>query len=239
MGKYEEFVEEFQTLKIKNDSINDVMTMIVDADKNVTKEKIMKIQKGIEDIQTTDNEKQMIFKKFGEELTAFRSPADANRFLRNKFKRKLKLLENRTERSIDASFSDYIRRLRKDRKYTLKEVAKMAGMSFSYISRLEKGERKGPTFAIIEKLANVYNVPVETLLEVAGKEERKDAKLEELIYAYPVEIKGERLTPKQKDLMVELITAIHQSDWDENKHQDIASILNLIDDFKKTQQTTY
>lgn len=63
---------------------------------------------------------------------------------------------------------------------SLREAAKRSGLSYSYISSLEKGKhpRTGapihPTPEILRSLARAYNYPHEELMRVAGYLERKD-----------------------------------------------------------------
>lgn len=59
-------------------------------------------------------------------------------------------------------------------KLSLREAAKRSGLSYSYISSLEKGKhpRTGapinPTPDILRSLANAYNYPHEELMKLAG-----------------------------------------------------------------------
>ena len=60
-------------------------------------------------------------------------------------------------------FGDFVRKLRKDRKLTLREVEEKAKISNAYLSQVECGERGTPTMKILVKLAKVYGVPVSVL----------------------------------------------------------------------------
>lgn len=68
--------------------------------------------------------------------------------------------------------SSVLRRLRGD--MSLREAAKRSGLSYSYISSLEKGKhpRTGatinPTPEILRSLAKAYNYPHEELMKLAG-----------------------------------------------------------------------
>lgn len=71
---------------------------------------------------------------------------------------------------------------------SLREVAKRSGLSYSYISSLEKGKhpRTGapinPTPDILRSLAKAYNYPHEELMKLAGhldKEVKNEKNIEE------------------------------------------------------------
>lgn len=66
------------------------------------------------------------------------------------------------------SFSEYIKGLRVARRLSLREVAREAGISNSYLSQVEQGRRGAPHPNMLRKLAVVYEVPVRELLENAG-----------------------------------------------------------------------
>jgi transcriptional regulator with XRE-family HTH domain len=58
------------------------------------------------------------------------------------------------------SVGEKARKLRLQHGYTLKEVHQRTGISMSHLSAIENGTRPNPSFQNIEKLAEVYGVPV-------------------------------------------------------------------------------
>jgi transcriptional regulator with XRE-family HTH domain len=66
------------------------------------------------------------------------------------------------------SFGRYMRRLRKSRGLTLKQVEAQARVSNAYISQIERGLRNPPHPDILNRLAKVYDVPHRELLIAAG-----------------------------------------------------------------------
>ncbi|MGI6615671.1 MAG: helix-turn-helix domain-containing protein [Dethiobacteria bacterium] len=60
-----------------------------------------------------------------------------------------------------------VRRLRKERNYTLEELASRGGISVSFLSELERGG-KMPSLGTVEKLAVALNVSPEELIEQNG-----------------------------------------------------------------------
>ena len=57
-----------------------------------------------------------------------------------------------------------IRQLRESRRWTKRDLAKRAGISYGYLWRLEDG-RQDPTLTVLEKLAKAFGVRVARLLE--------------------------------------------------------------------------
>jgi transcriptional regulator with XRE-family HTH domain len=66
------------------------------------------------------------------------------------------------------SFGAYLRRIRKSRGLSLKQVETSAGVSNAYISQIETGRRKPPHPDILRRLARVYEVSVQDLMVKAG-----------------------------------------------------------------------
>jgi transcriptional regulator with XRE-family HTH domain len=66
------------------------------------------------------------------------------------------------------SLGQYLRRLRKRKGLTLKEVENAGVASNAYLSLLERGLRKAPHPSILNGLAKVYDAPVKDLLIAAG-----------------------------------------------------------------------
>jgi transcriptional regulator with XRE-family HTH domain len=62
-----------------------------------------------------------------------------------------------------------VRKLRRERGYTLNELAKRIPMSASNLSRLELGSQGPPADEVLERLAAALNAPVDELLRAAGR----------------------------------------------------------------------
>ena len=68
---------------------------------------------------------------------------------------------------IDAQLADFstrLRSLRSGREWTLEELAERSGLSKTFLSRLEAGERQ-PSIAAVLTLANCFGVPVGSMFE--------------------------------------------------------------------------
>ena len=73
------------------------------------------------------------------------------------------------------NFGSYMRRLRKERGLTLKQVETHAKVSNAYISQIERGLRNPPQPDILKRLAKTYDVPHRELLIAAGHLEEDSA----------------------------------------------------------------
>jgi XRE family transcriptional regulator, master regulator for biofilm formation len=58
-----------------------------------------------------------------------------------------------------------IRELRMERGISLTELAKISGISKSYLSFIERGKQKNPGIDVVEKIARALNVDVHSLLK--------------------------------------------------------------------------
>ena len=77
------------------------------------------------------------------------------------------------------NFGEYLRTLRLEKRYSLREVEEFSGVSNSYLGLIERGQRPIPGADILKKLAPVYDVPVRDLLAVAGYLREEDISLSE------------------------------------------------------------
>lgn len=62
----------------------------------------------------------------------------------------------------------YLKKLRADKKYSLKEAGERTGIAEAYLWQLENGRREVPRPETLKKLADGYGIPVENLLKYAG-----------------------------------------------------------------------
>ncbi len=67
-------------------------------------------------------------------------------------------------------FGEVLKELRKKRNMTLRDVELATGISNPYLSQIERGERGIPTIKFLRRLADVYHVSVNKLIEVGTKE---------------------------------------------------------------------
>lgn len=63
---------------------------------------------------------------------------------------------------------NYFKALREAKGLTLREVEKQTDVSNAYLSQVEKGKVKQPSPLMLHKLAEVYGVPYEQLMEKVG-----------------------------------------------------------------------
>jgi transcriptional regulator with XRE-family HTH domain len=67
-----------------------------------------------------------------------------------------------------ADFGDEVRKIRTEKKLSLKEVGRRSGLSHSYISQIENGKRANPTQKVISKLARGLGVTEIELMIKSG-----------------------------------------------------------------------
>jgi transcriptional regulator with XRE-family HTH domain len=77
--------------------------------------------------------------------------------------------------AIMETFGTYLRRLRKAKGLTLKQVEAQAKVSNAYVSQIERGLRKPPHPDILKRLARAYDVQHRDLLVAAGYLEEDSA----------------------------------------------------------------
>ncbi len=77
--------------------------------------------------------------------------------------------ESQSDNYIDPALGAYIRKLRKDRGMSIRELAEAAGCSAAHVTRIELAQRRVDSMKTIVSLADALNVPTEELLSMAGQ----------------------------------------------------------------------
>jgi transcriptional regulator with XRE-family HTH domain len=122
------------------------------------------------------------------------------------------------------SFGSYMRRLRKSKGLTLKQVETQARVSNAYISQIERGLRNPPHPDILKRLANAYDVQHRELLVAAGyleEDSAETAKRRQIEEAYEhvrtdpafkqgTRLKGTHVSLEAKRFIVEMYEKLTQ-----------------------------
>lgn len=155
------------------------------------------------------------------------------------FERRARILEKRLERTVSNNFGTILRSLRNKRRLSLAQAANLAGISASYINRMELGERTAPSYPIIEKLAEALDVDVTTLLLAAGASEgaKETKSMRGLIFSNDVYLTKDKksLSTEKKQRLVEIIDYIAEMDWTTEKHVEALELMKLVTNFKEEE----
>lgn len=157
------------------------------------------------------------------------------------FNKKIRLFTNRLSRVIEEDFGAWIKQLRLQKGYSLKELESISGVTASYIHRIESGSRKTPSVPIAERLAIGLGVKPEQFLKMLNistvnndTEDVKDLPLAQALAITPFTINDEKATTAQKNAIIELVSKVLDIKWsNESKVQDSIELMSLIDGFKK------
>jgi transcriptional regulator with XRE-family HTH domain len=104
------------------------------------------------------------------------------------------------------SLGDELRRIRVAKGLTLREVERRTGVSNAYLSQLETGKIERPAPSFLHRLAGVYDVPYELLMERAGyikRQEKPEVQKRSLSGAALASI--EDLTPDEEAALMEYL----------------------------------
>ncbi|GGO19366.1 helix-turn-helix domain-containing protein [Deinococcus humi] len=83
---------------------------------------------------------------------------------------------------MNGELGPVLRRARTAQKLTLKDIQHVTGVNNAYLSQLETGRIVKPGMGILSKLAPLYGVPLETMLQLSGQIEATEA------LVYPTEL---------------------------------------------------
>jgi transcriptional regulator with XRE-family HTH domain len=67
------------------------------------------------------------------------------------------------------SFGELLREKRRAAGLSQRELAKRAGLDFSYISKVENGRQRPPAADTVVRLCNILGTPVDEMLAAVGK----------------------------------------------------------------------
>ncbi|MBC7526994.1 MAG: helix-turn-helix domain-containing protein [Chthonomonadaceae bacterium] len=116
-------------------------------------------------------------------------------------------------------FGKYIKKLREDARFSLREAEQLLGISNSYLYQIERGERNPPKIEVLKRMATAYKVSLVALLIAAQIQEPADQDLffndDELerafeyvkndkTYQFGTHMNGQTLTPEAKRFIVEV-----------------------------------
>jgi transcriptional regulator with XRE-family HTH domain len=72
------------------------------------------------------------------------------------------------ERSNHPPLGQYLRTKREEAGLSIRELARLAGVDFAYLSRLESGERSEPSAELLQRIADVLEADASELLAYVG-----------------------------------------------------------------------
>ena len=104
---------------------------------------------------------------------------------------------------------DYIRTQRRDSNVSLRQLAKLAGVSNPYLSQIERGLRK-PSAEILQQIAKALRISAEALYVQAGILEQREGSgiVADAIHA------DEGLTERQKQVLLEIYESFRKENAD-------------------------
>jgi len=128
----------------------------------------------------------------------------------NMNKRKIIFKETDGSKPADA-FGNWLKEIRTQKKLTLRELEKLTGLSNSYLSQLERGERGIPRIIILKKISDGLSISlknVNRVVEIAVTggdiidQEWMLPNFAQIIRKY------EKLTPENKSLLLDFLDMI-------------------------------
>lgn len=83
---------------------------------------------------------------------------------------------------MNETLGRYLKKIRKERKLTLRVVEEKTGISNAYLSQVENGKIARPSPSVLHKLTECYDISYEHLMKLAG-------------HPFPVGTESKRLEP--------------------------------------------
>ena len=233
---YEQFVQELKQEKSAESKIEEVVRLVKIGMNGEKEETVGQAREAIEALELDEQTKVNLFAIYSGREQLCNSPEDVESVLKKSFLKRLRVAENRLERKVDKKLGAYIHHLRTQRKMSLQDVEKLTGVSASYIYRIEKSERKMPSFPIVEKLAQAFDVPTEELLKMATagqKPSNSKRSLETVLISEELTVNGQLLSSEEKQLIIKLLVLIDEADCtSERKVSDSIQISDVIERIK-------
>lgn len=93
--------------------------------------------------------------------------------------------------SLQATFGNHLKALRKGREMTQEKLAESSGLSVQYLGDVERG-KANPTLAILEKIGRALNIPIADLFDIENFQWQTED-LRSFIQDYVTKTDGETL----------------------------------------------
>lgn len=123
---------------------------------------------------------------------------------------------------------------RKQKGFSLRDLAKKTGLSASYLSRLERSERKINLESLV-KICEALEIDFQEFINPVQQPEEKS--IEEILVNSDITYKDKKMESEQKLLLIEIINEIIESNWsNDSVVKDIGKIMELIDEFKRVSK---
>ncbi|GIP33944.1 helix-turn-helix domain-containing protein [Paenibacillus sp. J2TS4] len=122
-------------------------------------------------------------------------------------------------------FYDKLRQMRKKQGFTIREVANRSGVSPSYISQIENGQRGIPSPEVLLKLSNGLNTSYAVLMQEAGYLQpetelvpppQAPVNLRRFLRENELEFDGRQLSTEDKEWIERVLSALF---WKEKRAQ--------------------
>jgi transcriptional regulator with XRE-family HTH domain len=107
------------------------------------------------------------------------------------------------------SLGTTLKKLRDIQQFTLRQVEEVTGISNAYLSQLENDKIVKPSANVLYKLANIYNVDLNTLLAAAGIIEKQAAPPHKLLNSIAFSTES-TLTQEEENALLEYLQFIRQ-----------------------------
>ncbi len=104
-----------------------------------------------------------------------------------------------------------LKRLRDLRGYTLEEASNLIDITRQYLSMLEKGQRKSASFDIMNRLAEVYGVPLDYLKKFISESAKELTEDELMIWNQLNKRAEEEVYYKSSNFLISVVTDLKES----------------------------
>lgn len=113
------------------------------------------------------------------------------------------------EKSEPKSFGEGLKTARELRNLSLREVEEATGISNAYLSQLENNKIKKPSPHFLHKLAALYDIGYELLMESAGYVQRKSAEGPKTLAGAAL-FSQEKLTSEEEEKLAEYLAFLRR-----------------------------
>lgn len=99
-----------------------------------------------------------------------------------------------------------IRDLRVKRGLSLTELAKLSGVSKSYLSFIERGKQANPSIEVIDKIANALKIDIQTLVtDELSKKQLTPTNLDKEVIQLAIEMNRSNIDKEKLRQLIELL----------------------------------
>lgn len=142
------------------------------------------------------------------------------------------------ERNLSVNVGPMIRNARLEKGYSLEKLAKIIKVSTSYISRIEKGDRRSPSSKILTDITNAVGLDPISVMNLTASDTDK-VELKDFVRSSSYTVNGKEPDGMEQKLVLQFVEALEQKEWTKvSKAKFVVSLMEALQSLDKSDKVS-